>query len=180
MRLDREKRSRRSIRLEGYDYSHPGVFFLTLCAYEREELFGEIVDGELQMSPLGRIVRAEWFRSAEMRKEIQLFKSEFGLMPNHLHGIVWINGSAGEESNRRQRPPRELGTFLKGFKDSVIRRARDELKIAQVWQRNDHEHIVRNENELQDIRVYIQTNPLRWQEDQLHPSAGPNRFNQEG
>ena len=50
---------------------------------------------------------------------------------------------------------------------------------VSVWQRNYYDHIIRNENELKNIWNYIDTNPLRWQDDQLHPAALPNKFNQE-
>jgi putative transposase len=46
-----------------------------------------------------------------------------------------------------------------------------------VWQRNYWEHVIRNEESLNRIRAYIETNPARWAEDQLHPDAPPNRFN---
>jgi putative transposase len=240
MKFDRETHRRRSIRLAGYDYSRPGVFFVTLCTFQREEILGAMVDEEMQLSPLGRIVRTEWFRSAEMRKEIQLFKTEFVIMPNHLHGIVWIihddgagavprkersgaggirptnagwearcadvnresagdtgagaitptqSVGAGTIGDRRraggarceplQRTPRSLGSFIAGFKAAVTGRAGDELNSTNIWQQNYYEHIIRNEDELQEIRVYIHTNPRRWQEDQLHPSAPPNKYNQE-
>ena len=244
MKFDPETHHRRSIRLPGYDYSRPGVFFVTLCTFQREEILGAVVDEEMQLSPLGRIVRTEWFRSAEVRKEIQLFKTEFVVMPNHLHGIVWITaddgvgvdcirpagirpdgilpahrgweappiktaptgkrGTGGGTRKYRvqaghhaegvdlasasdtgayhaplQSAPRSLGSFMAGFKAAVTGRVGDELNFANIWQRNFYEHIIRNEDELQEIRVYIHTNPRRWPEDQLHPAAPPNRFNQD-
>jgi len=81
---------RRSIRLKGYDYTQPGAYFVTLVTHHRAMLFGQVVDGEMVLNPLGEIVREEWFRSAEIRAEIELFPAEFVVMPNHIHGIVWI------------------------------------------------------------------------------------------
>lgn len=86
---------RRSIRLKGYDYTQPGAYFITLCTYQRDEIFGEIIDGEMKLSALGEIVREEWLRSANIRKEIQIFEDEFVIMPNHFHGINWIVGADG-------------------------------------------------------------------------------------
>ncbi len=173
MRINEPLHHRRSIRLKGVDYSHPGIFFITICAFQREELFGKVMDGEMQLSPLGKIVRTEWFRSAEVCKEIQLFKTEFAVMPNHIHGIVWIveDGAVGT--------PRSLDSFVTGFKAAVTSRAGNELNSANLWQPNYYEHMIRSKDELQDIRVYIQANPQRWQADQLHPCAQPNRFNQD-
>jgi putative transposase len=216
MKYDPQIHHRRSIRLKGFDYSHPGVYFVTLCTFQRDEIFGALVNEEMQLSPLGRIARTEWFRSAEIRQEIQLFKTEFVLMPNHLHGIVWIvdedvrpaeNDTVGADGIRPdgirppdirpelgedsgasmtgayhaplRRAPRPLASFIAGYKAAVTGRAGRELNSANIWQRIYYEHIVRNENELQIIRVYIYTNPQRWHQDQLHPSASPNRFNQD-
>jgi putative transposase len=91
---------RRSIRLKGYDYTQPGAYFITICTYQRMHIFGETVNGEMKLSPLGEIARQEWFRSAEIREEIRLFEDEFIVMPNHLHGIVWIVESVGANGVR--------------------------------------------------------------------------------
>ena len=81
---------RRSIRLKGYDYTQPGAYFVTFCSYQRDEIFGEVINGEMKISVLGKIVCDEWLRSAAIRKEIRLFDDEFIVMPNHGHGIIWI------------------------------------------------------------------------------------------
>ena len=100
MKYNPEIHHRRSIRLKGYDYTQPGAYFVTFCAYQRDEIFGEVINGEMKLSPLGEIVRQEWFRSGEIRKEIQLFEDEFVVMPNHLHGINWIVESVGADGVR--------------------------------------------------------------------------------
>jgi hypothetical protein len=58
-------------------------------------LFGKIVENEMELNRRGEIVKEEWFASANIRNEIRLFPDEFVVMPNHLHGIVWIVGAAG-------------------------------------------------------------------------------------
>ena len=194
MKYNPEIHHRRSIRLKGYDYTQPGAYFVTVCTYQRAEIFGDIVNGEMKLSALGKIVREEWYRSAEIRKEIQLFDDEFVVMPNHGHGIVWIvDPTVGADDVRpnierahamrpnvfRRRAPRSLGSFMAGFKASVTSRAGRELNMTGIWQRNYFEHIIRSDAEFGNIWNYIDTNPLRWQEDQLHPSASPNRYNQD-
>jgi len=89
---DPSRHRRRSIRLRGYDYTQPGAYFVTICTHNREPLFGKVVAGEMVLNAWGRIVREEWFRSAEIRAEIELFPDEFVVMPNHIHGIIWIVG----------------------------------------------------------------------------------------
>lgn len=81
-----QQRHRRSIRLKGHDYSGPGAYFVTLCTYNRECLFGEIEDGEMRLNNMGHVVRDKWVRSADIRPGIVL--DAFVVMPNHVHGIV--------------------------------------------------------------------------------------------
>ena len=88
-RYDPSLHHRHSIRLAGYDYSQNGAYFLTLCTHDREKIFGDVVNGEMQLNECGCIVRDEWLKSAQIRHEIEL--DEFIIMPNHLHGIVIIH-----------------------------------------------------------------------------------------
>ncbi len=97
-------KGRRSIRLRGFDYAQPGGYFVTICSYRKQPLFGEVVDGEVIFSTAGEIVREEWFRTAEIRENITLFDDEFVVMPDHIHGIIHITPSVGA---RRRRAPTE-------------------------------------------------------------------------
>lgn len=90
MRYDPEKHHRRSIRLKGYDYTQAGAYFVTICTHERECLFGEVINGQVRLSRWGEIVYEEWFRTAELRPYVRLYPDEFVVMPNHVHGIIWI------------------------------------------------------------------------------------------
>ena len=103
MKYNPEIHHRRSMRWKGYDYTQPGAYFVTLCSYQRDEIFGEVINGEMKLSPLGEIVREEWFRSAQIRKEIRLVDDEFMLMPNHGHGIIWIVDTVGADGVRPDR-----------------------------------------------------------------------------
>lgn len=88
---------------------------MTVVAFRRECLFGEVVDGEVRMNDLGRIVREEWFRSAQIRKEIRLEEDVFVVMPNHIHGIVWIYdvGADGVRPDSGQQIVKPMG-FTQG------------------------------------------------------------------
>jgi len=193
MRYDPEWHHRRSIRLQGYDYRQAGGYFITLVTQDRACLFGEVVDGEVRMNEYGQIAWEEWFRSAEIRREIRLYPDEFVVMPNHIHGVIWIvetcGGATGASpqphaptivrAHRRaplhraplQRPPRSLSSFVAGFKSAVTKRINEHRGTpgAPVWQRNYYEHIIRNEDDLEAIRHYILTNPSRWHEDRENP-----------
>ncbi len=193
MKSDPNIHHRRSIRLQGYDYTQPGLYFVTLVAHARRELFGQIINEKMHLSPLGKIVRDEWIQSNRIRKEISLFEDEFIVMPNHIHGIVNIIETAGlnntqserndrlEKGGRRPpqliRFPKSLGSFIAGFKSAVTSRSIKELDLFEVWQRDYYDHIIRSEKEYDRIWNYINDNPRRWAEDQLHPGTGPNPFN---
>jgi len=100
MKYDPQKHQRRSIRLPEYDYTQPGAYFLTLCTVKRESLFGVIRNHEMRLSRLREIVRDEWYRSAQIRREIDLIEDEFVVMPNHIHGIVRLIDTVGEDGIR--------------------------------------------------------------------------------
>ncbi len=95
MRYNPEKHHRHSIRLKGYDYAQPGAYFVTIVTQDRACLFGDVVDGQMRLNECGVIVHQEWFRSANIRHEIALYADEFVVMPNHIHGIVWIVDDGG-------------------------------------------------------------------------------------
>ena len=166
---------RRSIRLKEYDYSQTGAYFLTICTHRRQCLLGAMVDGRVILSSIGKIVVEEWLRSAEVRKEIEL--DAFVIMPNHLHAIVAIHRGEREivsnclESQRRAIKAKTIGSFVSGFKAAATVRA-NELRGTpgkSIWQRNYYEHVIRSEKELNQIREYIENNPLRWQIDRENP-----------
>ncbi len=93
MKYDPHKHHRRSIRLPEYDYSQAGAYFVTICAWGREPLFGEICEGEMRLSAAGLIVEAEWKRLAHQFANVYL--DAFVVMPNHVHGIIVIHGPVG-------------------------------------------------------------------------------------
>lgn len=169
---------RRSIRLVDYDYRLPGAYFITLCANEHRMVFGKIKTGIMQLNQAGEIVREEWLRTAEIRKEVEL--DTFVVMPNHFHAIVWLvraHGVRPEKSGRtpstRTRLPQSLGSMVAGFKCVVTRRINEMNRTpgASVWLRNYYEHIIRNEEELNGVRQYIIDNPTNWDLDRNNPDA---------
>jgi REP element-mobilizing transposase RayT len=90
MNFNQQKLHRRSIRLKGFDYTQPGAYFITIITSQREEIYGEISNGEMRLNQLGEIVRTEWLKTVNIRSNVELHEDEFVIMPNHLHGIIWI------------------------------------------------------------------------------------------
>ena len=97
MPYDRFKHHRRSIRLKGYDYAQNGVYYITICTWDRECLFGTIVNGKMVLNEFGRIVCEEWQSTPEKRSNVNL--DVFVVMPNHLHGILMITENRGRMAN---------------------------------------------------------------------------------
>ena len=182
MKYNPEIHHRRSIRLKGYDYSQPGAYFVTFCSYQRMDVFGEIVDGEMILNDAGKIARDEWFRTAELRPYVKLYDDEFVIMPNHGHGIIWIEDddhpvgalrrNAQSRAEQRSAPtktvaPGSLGAIVRAYKSAVTYavNAAENQRGAVLWQRNYYDHIIRTDRELDNIRWYIVNNPLHWQSD---------------
>jgi len=130
----------------------------------------EVVDGRMLLNAQGEIVKAEWLRTPEIRREVEL--DGFMVMPNHLHGIVVVSGSRGARPcaptrGHLFRRPRSLGSLIAGFKSASTKRinALRDTCGAHIWQRNYHDRIVRNRRELCAIRRYVRRNPAQWAED---------------
>ena len=183
---------RRSIRLQGYDYSQAGAYFITICTQNRECMFGEIVDGKMALNHAGNMIQTVWDEIPFHYAGIEI--DEFIVMPNHIHGIITIvvvgatpRGcpGVGQENGQAQGPAPtggtgntgtlSLGDMVHRFKTMTTKRYADGVKQSgwqsfpgKLWQRNYWEHIVRNEMELNRIREYIHTNPTQWESDQLN------------
>ena len=186
-RYDPARHHRRSIRLRGYDDTQAGAYFVTICTHRRVLLFGQVVDGEMMLNEWGKIVWEEWFKTAQVRPYVELFDDEFVVMPNHIHGIIWIvEMSPTVGATRRVAPtgghprgpaPDSLGAIIGQFKSIVTKRinALRGTPGVRVWQRNYFEHIIRNQRALNATRRYIAENPLRWHLDRYNPAAtGPD------
>jgi putative transposase len=154
MKYDPYRHHRRSIRLRGYDYSQPGAYFITICTHNREPF--------LEAAPVKEIVRSAWDDLAARFPHVML--DEFVLMPNHIHGIIILRGAASSAPT--------LGQIVRAFKSlSAIEANRVRNAPNQpFWQRNYHEHIIRDEDELNIVRQYIRDNPLKWEQDPDNPA----------
>jgi REP element-mobilizing transposase RayT len=98
---------RRSIRLTHYDYSLPEAYFVTICAFGKRCVFGSVVGDRMREKACGRIVREQWLDTVRIRPQIEL--DAFTVMPNHLHGILWILGLKGEHILTQEHWLRDTG-----------------------------------------------------------------------
>ena len=172
--------NRHSIRLSGYDYAQPGAYFVTLCTqctHGRATLFGDIIDDAMHLTEYGEIAQAYW---QAIPRHFPFSKLDaFVIMPNHIHGILWIvdrgQYKAGDASAQPDAPigttPNSLGAMIQNFKSVTTRhinRARA-MPATPLWQHNYYDNIIRNEQALQRIREYILANPLQWARDEEYP-----------
>ena len=86
------------------------MYFITVVAFKRECLFGEILEGKMKLSPIGEIIQREWFKTAERRPYVELREDEFVVMPNHVHGIIRIIDEA-VGARRRRAPTNNIERF---------------------------------------------------------------------
>src|SRR5690554_7462706 len=82
------KHHRRSIRLQGYDYSQAGLYFITICCEDRICHFGQVENGTMILNKYGQIAYDEWMKTPEIRPNVKLH--EFVVMPNHIHSIIQL------------------------------------------------------------------------------------------
>jgi putative transposase len=165
---------------------------VTVCTRERACLLAHVVNGEMRLNEAGEIAQRCWENIPHHFPLVEL--DAFMIMPNHVHGIIVIQGrgeasavpihvsrasSKSDASPLRQRPngtqPRSLSAIVQNFKSISTRKmnAARSTPGTPVWQRNYHEHVVRNDDDLQRIREYVLGNPARWNEDENNPAC-PN------
>ncbi len=84
------KNHRRSIRLNGYDYSQNGLYFITICIHHNINLLGEVIDGKMVLSCIGEMIEKQWLDLSDRFEGIKI--GEFVLMPNHFHGVIELLG----------------------------------------------------------------------------------------
>ena len=93
---------RRSIRLKGYDYSLSGLYFITLCTVDRTCMFGNVVEGKMQLNDIGQLVEQEWLNTINIRHD-DVRLHNYIVMPNHFHAIIEIR--RGESHSPQSHSP---------------------------------------------------------------------------
>jgi REP element-mobilizing transposase RayT len=177
---------RHSIRLQGYDYTEAGAYFITICTHNRKCMFGSVGAGSkpalssgikpaqspdiqiinpMILNKYGEIVKGTWEDLVNHISGVEL--DAFVIMPNHVHGIIVIGGET-------PCPLPEIVRQMKTFSARRINKMRGTQGIP-VWQRNYYEHIIRGESDLNSLREYIDNNPVNWQLDENYPETPGNQ-----
>ena len=165
-----------SARASWHDYDG-GSYFITICTKNREHFFGEIENRGMVLSDIGKYV-TEQFGNVSMHypyAEIPLFT----IMPNHVHIIVVIDGNKTEYDRRMVETWRAaslqdiaklqgwLSVVIGGLKSSITRFA-NEKQIDFSWQPRFHDHIIRDNSEMNRIASYIENNVANWVDDEFY------------
>ena len=126
------------------------------------------------MNEYGKVAEREWLKTTQIRTNVEF--DEFIIMPNHMHSIIVIVksnvGATGRSPLPKRPTPKSIGAIVAGFKSATTRRINDlrGTPYAPVWQRNYYEHVIRNEDDLSEIREYIVNNPLKWDLNSENPN----------
>jgi REP element-mobilizing transposase RayT len=175
MKLYKNKFRIDSTRLKDWDYSSTGYYFVTICTKTKEKCFGDAVNGELNLTHLGKVACKYWQEIPHHFPHVKL--DAFVVMPNHIHGIIIIENDdqvveTQNFASLQEFQPNEFGpqsknmaSIVRGYKIGVKKWATIN-NIAFAWQERFYDHIIRNEDDLSDIREYIVNNPLNWEKDE--------------
>lgn len=173
------KTRKNSLRLQGFNYATGGAYFVTVCCKDRNPFLGRVVHGKMVLSSIGKILVDEWHKTDELWEQVGF--DNWIVMPNHFHALIWFldNGVAYTPDykflpytpgykNIPVAPSGNLSALMRGFKGAVTRTARNNGHHDFAWQRSFHDRIVRNEEELINIRHYILNNPQNWKGDEFY------------
>ena len=160
-RAPRFPQRKKSIRYPGHAYSEPGTYFVTVCTQDRRRLFGYVDESQMRPNDVAAMVQEVWKQMPSRYPGVKL--DAMIVMPDHFHAIVMMGTNPIAKSLPR------LGTVIKDFKGQSTIRYFDQVRIGnwppvnrRLWQLKYFDRIVRNEKELENIRWYIETNPVRW------------------
>ena len=173
--------TRKQNRLKNYNYSLEGYYFVTICSFNRQNIFGEIGKNQLILNEYGNLVKIYIQEIPIKYTNIQF--DQYIIMPNHVHLIINIVGTIHESSETNDSNnnieltraihelPLRRNMFLSKMVGYIKMRSAKHINLLRntpkkpVWQRSFHDHIIRNERSLIAIRKYIETNPENWEND---------------
>lgn len=169
-----EKPVRKALRLPCYDYSQAGAYFVTICTHDRCCVLSSIHEGRgdpcgrplLELTAIDRVAEKA-FQRVEQLYGISIDK--YVIMPNHVHFICRI-----EDARATTRVAPTLGRIVGAYKSIVANESRKAGFMEKLWQRNYHEHVIRDEHDFREIWTYLEGNPSKWIEDKYFAPYCPD------
>ena len=156
-----EKRpNRKSPRLKNYDYSSIGAYSLTICAKDMKHIFGMV-----EYNPLGNTMNLSEVEKI-VDETIQCLPVKFpefeiltyAILPNHLHMLIY-------KENEMIEGGRSVSDFVKSLKALATIQIRKIYPKMEVWKDSFHDHIIRNDFDLENQWFYIEGNLAKWEKD---------------
>lgn len=155
---------RKNIRLKDYDYSQAGYYFVTICTNGKKNLFWNVAveatcgisHNIIPLSKIGKIVDLEINNINSIYKNVEIDK--YVIMPNHIHMIIILCAEDG-----RSKTAPTISRIIQQFKGSISKKVGFPL-----WQKSFYDRVIRNQQEYKKICEYIETNPLKWEEDKYY------------
>lgn len=167
-----------TIRLNGWDYSWPAMYYVTICTKNRECCLSDVKNGQVYMSEIGKVLFECWLEISNHFDNVKL--DDWIIMPNHLHGVIAIEDNDFDKDGRDTTchvstvrkfgymQPKSLSSIIQAFKASVKREC-NKKGLDFQWQSNYYEHIIKNDEDYARIKEYIANNPINWQNDRNNP-----------
>lgn len=179
-----ERLTRKKLRLENYDYSRNGAYFVTICTKNKMCIFWEhqnkwddeiIPDhpsvGAVTGRPHGKIRLSEYGKAVKTALNNihtyhpTVYVDKYVIMPDHIHAILRIDtdflNNGGDNVGRPMTAP-TISWVINHMKGYVTKQIG-----FSPWQRSFNDHIIRNENEYAAYWRYIEHNPINWENDEL-------------
>ena len=150
-----DKQSRKDNRLENYDYSQNGAYFVTICTQDRKPVLSTIVgDGFPAVKPTGGIAEEYILRISENYPNVTV--DRYVIMPDHIHILLRIDGTGN--------PSPTIGNVVGWYKYQVTKQANLSLNTPgeKLFQRFYFDHVIRNQQDYDEIWQYIENNPRKW------------------
>lgn len=155
--------NRKPTRLKNYDYSSNGIYFVTICTYNKQKILCDIV-GEglcalpsIKLTSIGETVNQSILYINKNYNNISVDK--YVIMPNHVHLIIRVDNQSGGHGD----PPLQVHDVIGRLKSFTTHKYGNAL-----WQRSFYDHIIRDKDDYLIRWNYIDTNPQRWEKDELY------------
>lgn len=152
-------------RLRGHNYSEPGLYFLTVCILDRTHRLGAIHQDTLCYNAAGTMIERTWLQAPQRFPGVTLDK--YCVMPNHFHGILGLGvGDNGSHTSS------SVAEVMNWFKSATTVEYIQGVKtlgwprfVKHLWLEGYHDHIIRDDRDLERVRRYIESNAANWQKD---------------
>ncbi len=164
--MENELPKRKRNRLEDFDYSTEGAYFITVCTKDRKKILshisvgGDVLDApqNIHLSNYGKIADKHINEMNGFYHNIEI--AQYVIMPNHIHFILIVleNGPSGTSAPTKQHSI--VSCFVSTFK-----RFCNKEYGKNIWQRSFHDHVIRDREDYEKIAKYIYENPIKWEED---------------